>query len=191
MARDNRTVGKFHLDGIAPAPRGIPQIEVSFDIDADGILHVSAKDKSTGKEQKIRIEASSGLTEEEIKRMKEEAEANAEADKKERDEIEKLNKAEATIFSAEKQLSELKDKLPAETRTSIETNLAELKQAHGAKDLAGIDAAIGKIDRLMIDMMGVMAAQQAQQQSQGAPNQQEGDSPQQEEPTEAEYEEVE
>ncbi len=191
MARDNRTVGKFHLDGIAPAPRGIPQIEVSFDIDANGILHVSAKDKSTGKEQKIRIEASSGLTEEEIKRMKEEAEANAEADKKERDEIEKLNKAEATIFSAEKQLNELKDKLPAETRTSIETNLAELKQAHAAKDIAGIDAAMGKIDRLMIDMMGVMAAQNAQQQGQGAANPQAGDSPQPEEPTEAEYEEVE
>lgn len=190
MARDNRTVGKFHLDGIAPAPRGVPKIEVAFDIDANGILHVSAKDQSTGKEQKIRIEASSGLTEEEIKRMKAEAESHAEADKKERDTVEKLNKAESTIFSAEKQLSELKDKLPAEMRTSLETNIAELKQAHAAKDLAGIDAAMGKIDRLMIDMMGVMAAHNAQQNG-GPANPQEDAGQQPEEPTEAEYEEVE
>jgi molecular chaperone DnaK len=190
MARDNRTVGKFHLDGIAPAPRGVPKIEVVFDIDANGILHVSAKDQSTGKEQKIRIEASSGLTEEEIKRMKAEAESHAEADKKERDTVEKLNKAESTIFSAEKQLSELKDKLPAEMRTSLETNIAELKQAHAAKDLAGIDAAMGKIDRLMIDMMGVMAAHNAQQNG-GPANPQEDAGQQPEEPTEAEYEEVE
>ena len=122
--------------------------------------------------------------------MKAEAESHAEADKKERDTVEKLNKAESTIFSAEKQLSELKDKLPAEMRTSLETNIAELKQAHAAKDLAGIDAAMGKIDRLMIDMMGVMAAHNAQQNG-GPANPQEDAGQQPEEPTEAEYEEVE
>jgi molecular chaperone DnaK len=110
MAAGNRTIGRFHLDGIPPAPRGVPQIEVTFDIDANGILHVSAKDKATGKEQKIRIEASSGLTDAEIKKMKDEAEANADADKKAREEVEKLNAADALIFSTEKQLKEYGDK---------------------------------------------------------------------------------
>jgi len=141
MANQNRTIGRFHLDGIPPAPRGVPQIEVTFDIDANGILHVGAKDKATGKEQKIRIEASSGLSDEEIKKMKQEAEANAEADKKAKEEIEKLNAADALIFSTEKQLKEYGDKIPAEKKSVIESGLEKLKSAHAAKDFAGIDTA--------------------------------------------------
>ena len=142
MARDNRTIGRFHLDGIPPAPRGVPQIEVIFDIDANGILHVTAKDKATGKEQKIRIEASSGLTDQEIERMRKEAEANAETDKKAKEEIEKLNAADSMIFQTEKQLKEYGDKLSEGNKSNIENALAQLKTAHGAKDVAGIDAAI-------------------------------------------------
>lgn len=139
MAGQNRTIGRFHLNDIPPAPRGVPQIEVTFDIDANGILHVSAKDKATGKEQKIRIEASSGLTDEEIKKMKQEAEANAEADKKAKEEIDKLNAADALIFSTEKQLKEYGDKLPADKKAPIEEGLKKLKDAHAAKDFATID----------------------------------------------------
>ncbi len=117
MARDNRTIGRFHLDGIPAAPRGVPQIEVTFDIDANGILNVSAKDKATGKEQKIRIEASSGLSKDEIERMKREAEANAEADRKQKEKVEKLNQADALIFQTEKQLNEFGDKLPADKKS--------------------------------------------------------------------------
>ncbi|TXK49118.1 molecular chaperone DnaK [Pontibacter qinzhouensis] len=142
MARDNRTIGRFHLDGIPPAPRGVPQIEVIFDIDANGILHVTAKDKATGKEQKIRIEASSGLSEQEIERMRQEAEANAESDKKAKEEIEKLNAADSMIFQTEKQLKEYGDKLSEGNKTAIEGALAQLRTAHGAKDVAGIDAAL-------------------------------------------------
>ncbi|SFB90292.1 molecular chaperone DnaK [Parapedobacter composti] len=141
MAAQNRTIGRFHLDGIPPAPRGVPQIEVTFDIDANGILHVSAKDKATGKEQKIRIEASSGLTEDEIKKMKQEAEANAEADRKAREEVEKLNAADALVFSTEKQLKEYGDKLSADKKAPIEDGLKKLKDAYTAKDFAAIDAA--------------------------------------------------
>ncbi|AFD08001.1 molecular chaperone DnaK [Solitalea canadensis] len=141
MANQNRTIGRFHLDGIPPAPRGIPQIEVAFDIDANGILHVLAKDKATGKEQKIRIEASSGLSDAEIEKMKKEAEANAEADKKAKEEIEKLNAADSLIFSTEKQLKEYGDKLSAGNKTAIEDALKQLKDAHAAKDFAGIEAA--------------------------------------------------
>ncbi|MNS33945.1 Chaperone protein DnaK [compost metagenome] len=141
MANQNRTIGRFHLDGIPPAPRGIPQIEVAFDIDANGILHVLAKDKATGKEQKIRIEASSGLSDAEIEKMKKEAEANAEADKKAKEEIEKLNAADSLIFSTEKQLKEYGDKLSAGNKTAIEDALKQLKDAHTAKDFAGIEAA--------------------------------------------------
>ncbi len=141
MANQNRTIGRFHLDGIPPAPRGVPQIEVTFDIDANGILHVSAKDKATGKEQKIRIEASSGLTDEEIQKMKQEAEANAEADKKAKEEIDKLNAADALIFSTEKQLSEYGDKIGADKKAPIEDGLKKLKEAHAAKDFAAIEAA--------------------------------------------------
>jgi molecular chaperone DnaK len=139
MARDNRTIGRFHLDGIPPAQRGVPQIEVTFDIDANGILHVSAKDKGTGKEQKIRIESSSGLSKEEIEKMKREAEANAETDKKIKEEAEKLNAADALVFQTEKQLKEYGDKIPADKKEAIEKAAAEVKKAHEAKDLAAID----------------------------------------------------
>ena len=146
MARDNKQIGMFHLDGIPAAPRGVPQIEVTFDIDANGILNVSAKDKATGKEQKIRIEASSGLSDEEIKRMKAEAEANAEADKKEKERIDKLNQADAMIFQTEKQLKELGDKIPADKKAPIETALGKLKEAHKSQNLDAIDAAMKELN---------------------------------------------
>jgi molecular chaperone DnaK len=141
MAAQNRTIGRFILDGIPPAPRGVPQVEVAFDIDANGILHVSAKDKATGKEQKIRIEASSGLTDDEIKRMKDEAEQNAEADKTAKEEADKINSADALIFSTEKQLKEFGDKLSADKKAPIEEGLQKLKDAHAARNFADIDAA--------------------------------------------------
>ncbi|WP_113652522.1 molecular chaperone DnaK [Pedobacter namyangjuensis] len=141
MAAQNRTIGRFILDGIPPAPRGVPQVEVAFDIDANGILHVSAKDKATGKEQKIRIEASSGLTDEEIKKMKEEAEANAEADAKQKEEADKINGADALIFSTEKQLKEFGDKLSDDKKAPIEAGLEKLKAAHLSRNFADIDAA--------------------------------------------------
>ena len=146
MARDNRTIGRFHLDGIPPAPRGVPQIEVTFDIDANGILHVTARDKATGKEQKIRIEASSGLSESEIERMRNEAKANEESDKQERERIEKLNAADSMIFQTEKQLKEYGDKLSAGNRQAIETALSELRTAQGNKDVAAVDAAMANIN---------------------------------------------
>ena len=146
MAKDDKTLGKFHLDGIAPAPRGVPQIEVTFEIDANGILNVSAKDKATGKEQSIRIEASSGLTDAEIQRMKDEAAANAAADAKEKERADKINQADTLIFQTEKQLSELGDKIPADLKTPIETALTKLKEAHKAQDIAGIDSAIKEIE---------------------------------------------
>ena len=141
MAQQNKLIGSFHLDGIMPARRGEPQIEVTFDIDANGILNVTAKDKATGKEQKIRIEASSGLSDEEIKRMKAEAEANAEADKKEAERIAKLNQADATIFQTEKQLAELGDKIPADKKAPIEEALKNLKAAYEKKDADACEAA--------------------------------------------------
>ncbi|WGQ08360.1 molecular chaperone DnaK [Pedobacter gandavensis] len=141
MAAQNRTIGRFILDGIPPAPRGVPQVEVAFDIDANGILHVSAKDKATGKEQKIRIEASSGLTDEEIKRMKEEAEQNADADRIAKEEAEKINGADALIFSTEKQLKEFGDKISADKKAPIEAGLQKLKDAHASRNFADIDAA--------------------------------------------------
>lgn len=146
MANANRTIGRFHLDGIPPAPRGVPQIEVTFDIDANGILHVSAKDKATGKSQSIRIEASSGLTDEEIKKMKAEAAANAEADQKAKEEVDKLNQADAMVFQTEKQLKEYGEKLPADKKAPIESALANLKTAHAAKDFAGIDSALAALN---------------------------------------------
>ena len=147
MAKDNRSIGKFHLDGIPPAPRGIPQVEVKFDIDANGILNVSAKDKGTGKEQKIRIEASSGLTEEEINKMRREAEANAATDKKERERIDKLNAADSQVFQTEKQLKEFGDKLSEGNKKAIEEALAALKKAYEAQDLAAIDQAIETLNK--------------------------------------------
>ncbi len=146
MASQNKSIGQFNLTGIAPARRGVPQIEVSFDIDANGILKVSAKDKATGKEQAIRIEASSGLSKEEIDRMKQEAEANAEADKKERERIDKLNQADSMIFQTENQLKELGDKIPADKKPAIESALQKLKDAHKAGDLAAIDSATAELN---------------------------------------------
>ena len=146
MARDNKQIGMFNLDGIPAAPRGVPQIEVTFDIDANGILKVSAKDKATGKEQNIRIEASSGLSEDEIKRMKAEAEANAEADKKEKERIDKLNQADGMIFQTEKQLKEIGDKIPADKKGAIENALAKLKDAHKNQDIPAIDNAMKELN---------------------------------------------
>ena len=148
MANQNKTIGKFHLDNIPPAPRGVPQIEVTFDIDSNGILNVSAKDKATGKSQSIRIEASSGLSEDEIKRMKAEAEANADADKKERERVDKLNAADSMIFQTEKQMKEYGDKLPADKKAEIESALGKLKTAHQSQDIAGIDAAMAEMNAI-------------------------------------------
>ncbi len=146
MAKDNRTIGRFHLDGIPPAPRGIPQIEVTFDIDANGIMNVSAKDKGTNKEQKIRIEASSGLTDEEIEKMKSEAQANADADKAAREKIEKLNQADSLVFQTEKQLKEFGDKLSEGNKTAIEGALTKLKEAHGKQDVEAVDKAMEELN---------------------------------------------
>ncbi|HMG88927.1 MAG TPA: molecular chaperone DnaK [Chryseolinea sp.] len=146
MAKDNRTIGRFHLDGIPPAPRGMPQVEVTFDIDANGILHVSAKDKGTGKEQKIRIEASSGLTDAEIQKMKQEAQANADSDRKAKETVEKINQADTMIFQTEKQLKEYGDKLSEGNKTAINSALEQLRTAHKAQDIAGIDNATNALN---------------------------------------------
>lgn len=147
LARDNRTIGRFHLDGIPPAPRGIPQIEVTFDIDANGILNVMAKDKGTNKEQKIRIEASSGLTEDEINKMKQEAEANAEKDRQEKDRIEKLNAADSMIFQTEKQLKEYGDKLSENNKSALSAALETLREAHKSQDVTRVDAAMEEMNK--------------------------------------------
>ncbi len=165
LAKDNRTIGRFHLDGVPPAPRGVPQIEVSFDIDANGILNVSAKDKGTGKEQTIRIEASSGLTDEEITKMKEEAEANAESDKKEREKIDKVNAADSLIFQTEKQLSEYGEKLSDGNKTAISSALEELKKAHQSQDLEAIDTSMNKLNEVW-----QAASQEIYQATQNDPN---------------------
>lgn len=146
LAQYNRTIGRFHLDGIAPAQRGIPKIEVIFDIDANGILHVSAKDQGTGKEQKIRIEASSGLTDAEIQKMKQEAQANAESDKKEKEKVEKINQADSLIFQTEKQLKEFGDKLSDGNKTVINSALEKLKEAHKSQDMTAIDTALAELN---------------------------------------------
>ena len=146
MAKDDKTLGRFHLDGIAPAPRGVPQIEVTFEVDANGILNVSAKDKATGKEQSIRIEASSGLSDEEINRMKEEAAANAAADAKEKERIDKINQADSMIFQVEKSLKDLGDKIPADKKSQIEGALAKLKEAHKNQDIDAIDASMKELE---------------------------------------------
>ncbi len=146
MANQNKSIGRFHLDGIPAAMRGIPQIEVTFDIDSNGILHVTAKDKASGKEQKIRIEASSGLSDDEIKKMKAEAEANAEADKKAKEEVEKLNMADSLVFNTEKQLKEFGDKIPAEDKAIIEAAAAKLKQAHDDKNFTAIEQATTELN---------------------------------------------
>ncbi len=171
MAAQNKSIGQFNLTGIAPARRGVPQIEVTFDIDANGILKVSAKDKATGKEQAIRIEASSGLSKEEIDRMKAEAEANAEADKKEKERIDKLNQADSLIFTTENQLKDLGDKIPADKKAPIEAALQKLKDAHKAQDLAAIDAASAELQTAFQAASAEMYAQTgAQGGAQAGPN---------------------
>ena len=178
MARDNKTIGRFHLDGIPAAPRGVPQIEVTFDIDANGILNVSAKDKGTGKEQSIRIEASSGLTDAEIQRMRDEAKANEAKDKEERERVDKINAADSLIFSTEKQLKEYGDKIPADKKSAIETALNGLKEAHKAQNLADIDKySEGLNAAWQAASQDIYAQQQAQgaQQNAGAGQQSQAD----------------
>lgn len=197
LAKDNKTIGRFHLDSIPPAPRGVPQIEVTFDIDANGILNVSAKDKATGKEQSIRIEASSGLSDADIKRMKDEASANAEADRKEKERIDTINKADSMIFQTEKQLKEFGDKLPADKKQPIEAALQELKDAHKAQDVTRINSAIDKLNSVFQaasqEMYNAQAQQQggAQQGPQGNPNAGQADnSGKDQEVTDVDFEEV-
>jgi len=172
MANGNKTIGRFHLDGIPPAPRGVPQVEVTFDIDANGILHVTAKDKGTGKEQNIRIEASSGLSDEEINRMRDEAKANEEADSQAKERIDKLNTADSLIFQTEKQLSEFGDKLPADKKQPIEEALTKLKEAHKSQDLDAIDKASEELNQVWQAASQDMynASQQAEGGAQADPN---------------------
>ena len=171
MSKDNKVIGRFELEGIKPAPRGVPQIEVTFEIDANGILNVSAKDKDTGKEQSIRIEASSGLSDAEIQRMKDEAAANAAADAKEKERVDKLNQADAVIFQTEKNLSELGDKIPADKRAAIETAVNKLKEAHKAQDLDAIDAAIKEVEAAFtVAQQDIYNAQAGPQPKQGQSN---------------------
>ena len=177
MAKDDKTLGRFHLDGIAPAPRGVPQIEVTFEIDANGILNVSAKDKATGKEQSIRIEASSGLTDAEIQRMKDEAAANAAADAKEKERIDKINKADSMIFQTEKSLKDLGDKLPADKKAQIEGALSKLKDAHSKQDVDAIDAASAELESVFHAASQDMYNAQQQAGAQGAGFQQQGPTP--------------
>jgi molecular chaperone DnaK len=171
MATDNKTIGRFHLDGIPPAPRGVPQIEVTFDIDANGIIKVSATDKGTGKSHDIRIEASSGLTQEEIERMKKDAEANAETDRQTKARIEKLNEADGMIFQTESQLKELGDKLSSSNKESIESALSELKSAHESQDLDKIQPALDRINEAWKNASAEMYSQGGAQQEQGQPQQ--------------------
>ncbi|WP_104383711.1 molecular chaperone DnaK [Sphingobacterium sp. HMA12] len=193
MASQNRTIGRFHLNDIPPAPRGVPQIEVTFDIDANGIIKVSAKDKATGKEQNIRIEASSGLSDDEIKRMKEEAEANADADKKMKEEADKVNAADALIFSTEKQLKEYGDKISADKKAPIEAGLTKLKAAYEAKNFADIDAASEELQNAWNAASEEMyaASQGSAQQPQGDAGQAQSGSQQGgDDVTDVDYEEV-
>jgi molecular chaperone DnaK len=176
IASGNKTIGRFHLDGIPPAPRGIPQIEVTFDIDANGILNVSAKDKGTGKEQRIRIEASSGLTDDEIRRMRDEARANEESDRQAREKADKVNAADSMIFQTEKQLKEFGDKLPADKKASIESALNELREAHKSQDLTALDRAMANLNTVWQaaseEMYKASQGQPQDQQAQGSePNQ--------------------
>ncbi len=179
MAKDNKSIGRFHLDGLPPAPRGVPQIEVTFDIDANGILNVSAKDKGTGKEQKIRIEASSGLSDDEIKRMKDEAQANEDQDKQQKEKIDKLNAADSLIFQTEKQLKEFGDKIPAEKKEPIEKALEKLKEAHKNQDIENIDQVTNELNQVFQaasqDIYNAQGGQQAQGDEQGAGQEQQGE----------------
>ncbi len=195
MARDNKTIGKFHLDGLPPAPRGIPQIEVSFDIDANGIINVSAKDNATGKEQTIRIEASSGLSEEEIEKMKADAEAHAEADAKAKEEAEKINKADSLIFQTEKQLTEFGDKLPEDKKSEIQTALDALKKAYGERDINAIDSASAHLEQVFgaaaQDMYNQSGAEGGGQPNAGEASESEGETDaKDDEVTDVDFEEV-
>ena len=195
MASDNRPLGKFHLDGIPPAPRGVPQIEVTFDIDANGILNVTARDKATGKEQKIRIEASTGLSDDEIDRMRREAKENEAADQAKRDEVEKMNTADSLIFSTEKQLSELGDKLSPEHKETIEGALKELKEAHGEKDLSKIEAASAALNTAWQNASTELYQQEQAAQAAGEPTadaapENGAEAAEEQEVTDVEYEEV-
>ena len=195
MAKDNRTIGKFHLDGIPPAPRGVPQIEVTFDIDANGILNVSAKDKGTGKEQKIRIEASSGLSDEEIEKMKQEAQANAETDKIEKEKVEKLNAADSLIFQTEKQLKDYGDKISEENKKPIDEALAKLKEVHASGDLAAIDLATEALNKVWESASQEIYAAQASAEASSAGSEpsretSEGEGKTDQDVSDVEYEEV-
>ena len=195
MANGNKTIGKFHLDGLPPAMRGVPQIEVMFDIDANGILHVTAKDKATGKSQSIRIEASSGLTDAEIKRMRDEAAANEATDKAAREKVDKLNMADSLIFTTEKQLKEFGDKLPADKKGPIEEALGKLKTAHASQDIPGIDAATTELNEVFQaasqEMYNAQAASGAQGEPQGGQQANAGGSSKQDgEVTDVDFEEV-
>ncbi|MBQ5923849.1 MAG: molecular chaperone DnaK [Alistipes sp.] len=192
MAADNKSIGQFNLDGIPAAPRGVPQIEVTFDIDANGILNVSAKDLGTGKEQKIRIEASSGLTDAEIQRMRDEAKANEAKDKAEKERIEKINMADSNIFASEKNLKEYGDKLPADKKSAIEDALAKLKEAHKSQDIAAIDSSIEALNAAWQAASQDIYAQQQAQGAQGAQGAgaQGGAEQQQAQPEDVEFEEV-
>lgn len=194
MARDNKTIGRFHLDSIPPAPRGVPQIEVIFDIDANGILHVTAKDKGTGKEQSIRIEASSGLSDAEIKKMKEEAAANAESDKQAKERIDKLNMADSLIFQTEKQLKEFGDKIPADKKEPIEAALGKLKEAHKSQDMDAIDKATAELNTVFQaasqEMYNASQAQGGQPQGDAGQQQQSSGGNKSDEVTDVDFEEV-
>jgi len=196
MANQNKSIGRFHLDGIPPSQRGTPQIEVTFDIDANGILNVSAKDKATGKMQQIRIEASSGLSEDEIKKMKQEAEINAENDRKMKEEVDKINAADSLIFQTEKQMKEFGDKIPADKKGTIETALAELKEAHKNRNITAIDEAMAKLDTAWQAASKEMY-EATQGQQQGEPHQESNNAGQQQgnqagdgEVTDVDFEEV-
>ena len=167
MAKDNKQIGVFHLDGIAPAPRGVPQIEVTFDIDANGILNVSAKDKATGKEQNIRIEASSGLSDDEIKRMRDEAKANEAADREEKERVDKINNADALCFQTEKFLKENGDKIPSDMRGPVDTALSGLKDAVKNQNISDIDRYTSDLNNAMQTAYQAMAGQAGPQGPQG------------------------
>jgi molecular chaperone DnaK len=190
MAAGNRSIGRFQLSDIPPSPRGVPQIEVTFDIDANGILNVSAKDKATGKEQSIRIEASSGLSDAEIDKMKKEAEANAESDRKAKEEVDTVNKADSLIFQTEKQLSEFGDKIPADKKQPIEDALAELKKAHEAKDIDAMNAGMEKLNTVFQAASQEMYSAQQEAQGGGAENAEASSSDGDEEVTDVDFEEV-
>ncbi len=194
MAQDNKTIGRFHLDGLPPAPRGVPQIEVTFDIDANGILKVSARDKATGKEQSIRIEASSGLSDADIERMKREAKENEESDRKAKETIDKLNSADSLIFQTEKQLKEFGDKIPADKKAPIEAALNKLKDAHKTQNIVAIDAAMNELNTVFqaasqeMYNQGQQGGQQTQSEPQGG--QQNNQSKPQDDVTDVDFEEV-